>query len=49
MVALVSPDMLVASSIDETERLMVVVVEVLRSSVMETTRESFPKKLGLGE
>jgi hypothetical protein len=41
--------MLVASSTEETDRLIVEVVEVLRSSVMETTKESEPKKLGLGE
>ena len=28
---------------------MVVVVETLKSSVMETAKESEPKKLGLGE
>ena len=43
MDALVSPDMLVASSTAEMERLMVVVEEVFRSSVTETTKESEPK------
>ena len=46
---LVSPDRMVASSTEETERLMVVFDEELRSSVMETAKESDPKKLGLGE
>ena len=48
MDALVSPDTIVASSTEETDRLMVVVVEVFRSSVTETTKESDPKKLRFG-
>ena len=44
MDAWLSPDTLVASSTAETERLMVVFDEELRSSVMETAKESDPKE-----
>ena len=43
MDALVLPDIIVASLTGETDRLMVEVVVVFRSSVTETTKESDPK------
>ena len=49
MDAWVSPDTVVASSTAEMERLTVVVEDAPWSSVMETPKESEPKKLGLGE
>ena len=49
MDAWVSPDTLVASSTGLMVKWMVVVEDAPWSSVVETSKESDPKKLGLGE